>query len=56
LVREAIAAGELLAPFKRSADPARAYFAVLASGAAEKPEVNAFVAWLRREAAAEESR
>jgi DNA-binding transcriptional LysR family regulator len=56
LVREAIAAGELMAPFKRSADPARAYFAVLAPGAVEKPEVNAFVAWLRREAAAEESR
>ena len=50
LVREAIAAGELVAPFKRSADPARAYFAVLARDAGGRPEVAAFLAWLRGEA------
>ena len=50
LVREAIAVGDLVAPFKRSADPARAYFAVLARDAAARPEVAAFLAWLREEA------
>jgi LysR family glycine cleavage system transcriptional activator len=54
LVREALAAGELVAPFKRSADPARAYFAVLSPTAESRSEVRAFVAWLRREAAGEE--
>ena len=53
LVREAIAAGELVAPFKRSADPARAYFAVLARDAGGRPEVAAFLAWLREEATKE---
>jgi DNA-binding transcriptional LysR family regulator len=56
LVREAIAAGELVAPFKRSADPARAYFAVLSPRSETRPEVRAFVAWLKREAASEEIR
>lgn len=50
LVRDALASGELVAPFKRSADPARAYFAVLSRNAAGRPEVDAFVAWLREEA------
>ena len=50
LVREALAAGELVAPFKRSADPARAYFAIVSKSAEGKPEVADFVAWLRDEA------
>jgi LysR family glycine cleavage system transcriptional activator len=54
LVREALAAGELVAPFRRSADPARAYFAIVSKNAAARPEVKAFLAWLRGEAAAEE--
>jgi LysR family glycine cleavage system transcriptional activator len=54
LVREALASGELVAPFKRSADPARAYFAIVSRNAATRPEVGDFVAWLRAEAAAEE--
>jgi len=54
LVREALAAGELVAPFRRSADPARAYFAIVSNNAAARPEVKAFLGWLRGEAAAEE--
>ena len=50
LVREAIASGELVAPFKRSADPARAYYAVLSKNSAGRPEVADFVAWLKEEA------
>jgi DNA-binding transcriptional LysR family regulator len=42
--------GELVAPFKSSADPARAYFAILSKNAAGRPEVNAFVEWLKEEA------
>ena len=50
LVREAIAAGELVAPFKRSADPARAYYAIVSKNSAGRPEVADFVAWLKEEA------
>jgi LysR family glycine cleavage system transcriptional activator len=56
LVREALAAGELVAPFRRSADPARAYFAIVSRTAAARPEVADFLAWLRAEAVAEEPR
>jgi LysR family transcriptional regulator, glycine cleavage system transcriptional activator len=56
LVREALASGELVAPFKRSADPARAYFAIVSKNSAVRPEVVDFLAWLRAEAAAEEPR
>ena len=56
LVREALASGELVAPFKRSADPARAYFAIVSKTAASRSEVAEFLAWLRAEAAAEEPR
>ena len=45
-----------MAPFKRSADPARAYFAIVSRNAATRPEVGEFVAWLGAEAAAEEPR
>lgn len=50
LVRKAIAAGELVAPFKRSADPARAYYAIVSKNSAGRPEVAAFVDWLKDEA------
>ncbi|MGE5128682.1 MAG: transcriptional regulator GcvA [Sphingomonadaceae bacterium] len=56
LVREALASGELVAPFKRSADPARAYFAIVSKTAVSRPEVAQFLAWLRAEAASEEPR
>jgi DNA-binding transcriptional LysR family regulator len=52
LLNDAIRAGELAAPFKRTADPARAYYAVVSPNAAERVEVKDFVAWLKREATA----
>lgn len=55
LVREALAAGDLVAPFSREADPARAYFAIVAKNAEGRPEVAAFVTWLRAEAASDEA-
>lgn len=54
LVREALASGELVAPFRRSADPARAYFAIVSKTSSARPEVADFLAWLRSEAAVEE--
>jgi DNA-binding transcriptional LysR family regulator len=50
LVRKLIASGELAAPFKRSTDPARAYYAIVSKNAAGRPEVADFVAWLKEEA------
>src|SRR5512145_874567 len=50
LVKDLIRSGELVAPFKSSADPARAYFAILSKNAAGRPEVSAFVEWLKEEA------
>ena len=51
LVKDLMRSGELVAPFKSSADPARAYFAILSKNAAGRPEVAAFVEWLKTEAA-----
>ena len=51
LVKDLIRSGELVAPFKSSADPARAYFAIMSPNAAGRPEVSAFVEWLKGEAA-----
>ncbi len=51
LVKDLMGSGELVAPFKSSADPARAYFAILSKTAAGRPEVAAFLAWLKSEAA-----
>src|SRR5438477_5096381 len=51
LVRDLLLSRELVAPFKSSADPARAYFAVAAQDAAGRPEVAAFIEWLKAEAA-----
>ena len=50
LVRKLLASGELVAPFKRTADPARGYFAIVSKHSAGRPEVAAFVAWLKEEA------
>jgi DNA-binding transcriptional LysR family regulator len=50
LVKDLLAAGELVAPFKSQADPARAYFAIVSKGAASRPEVADFVEWLKTEA------
>jgi LysR family transcriptional regulator, glycine cleavage system transcriptional activator len=51
LVKDLLAAKELVAPFKTTADPARAYFAIIATSALGRPEATGFVAWLREEAA-----
>jgi DNA-binding transcriptional LysR family regulator len=50
LVKDLVASGELVAPFKSSADPARAYYAIVSKSAEGRPEVSEFVAWLRQEA------
>ena len=49
LVEKAMAAGELVAPFKRTADPERAYYAVVSKNSVDRPEVADFIAWLRSE-------
>ena len=51
LVKDLVAAKQLVAPFTRSADPARAYFVITSEAAAIRPEVADFVAWLKEEAA-----
>lgn len=53
LVQGAIESGELVEPFERRADPARAYFAIVSSHAAGRREVDEFLAWLKGEAAQE---
>ena len=52
LVKDLIAAKQLVAPFTSTADPARAYFAIVSPSAASRPEVAGFVAWLKEEAKA----
>jgi LysR family transcriptional regulator, glycine cleavage system transcriptional activator len=54
LLKDALAAGELVAPFERTADPARAYYAVVSPNSQGRPEVAEFVEWLKREAAGAE--
>src|SRR2546423_3587325 len=51
LVKDLLATKELVAPFKTSADPARAYFVIVSKTAAGRPEVAGFVEWLKEEAA-----
>jgi len=51
LVKDLLASGDLIMPFKSSADPARAYYAIVARNAAARAEVSEFVAWLKHEAA-----
>jgi LysR family glycine cleavage system transcriptional activator len=55
LVKDALASGELVAPFKRAAEVARAYYAIVSSHAQGRPEVADFVGWLKREAADDEA-
>ena len=50
LVKDLLASGELVAPFSSSADPARAYYVIVAKSAAPRPEVVDFVSWLKHEA------
>jgi len=50
LLKDLIAAKELVAPFKSSADPARAYFAMLSKNAMGRPDAVDFVEWLKEEA------
>jgi len=51
LVKDLLASKELVAPFTTSADPARSYFAITSKSAVGRPDVTAFVEWLREEAA-----
>ena len=55
LVRELIEAGTLIAPFPRTSESSRAYFAVVSGNAAGRVEVDDFVEWLKSEAAREET-
>jgi DNA-binding transcriptional LysR family regulator len=54
LVKNLLSAGDLVAPFKSKADPARAYFVIVSKTAAGRKEVVEFVSWLKAEAAREE--
>ena len=49
LARKLLASRQLVAPFKRAADPARGYFAIVSKHSAGRPEVADFVAWLKDE-------
>src|SRR3954470_9210295 len=51
LVKDFLADKQLVAPFKSSAEPARAYFAITSPHAVERPEVSGFLEWLKAEAA-----
>lgn len=53
LIAEHLRDGRLVAPFPKRFDTARGYFAIVAPGAADRPDVAAFVAWMLEEAAAE---
>ncbi|HEX6320054.1 MAG TPA: transcriptional regulator GcvA [Burkholderiales bacterium] len=49
LVKDLLASGELVAPFRSTADPARAYYAILSRRASA--EASDFLEWLKEEAA-----
>jgi LysR family transcriptional regulator, glycine cleavage system transcriptional activator len=51
LVKDLVSSGELVAPFRSTADPARAYYAILSPSAAARSEAIAFLQWLQEEAA-----
>jgi DNA-binding transcriptional LysR family regulator len=53
LVSGLLRAGRLVAPFPRRFESARGYFAVVAPHARERPDVTAFVEWVRAEASRE---
>jgi DNA-binding transcriptional LysR family regulator len=48
LVKDLLASGELVAPFRSTADPARAYYAILSKRASV--EASDFLEWLKEEA------
>jgi LysR family glycine cleavage system transcriptional activator len=50
LVKDLLAEKKLVAPFKTTADPARAYFVIASRAAASRPEVHEFIEWLKGEA------
>src|SRR5882672_3230973 len=50
LLKDLLAAKELVAPFKGSADPARSYFAIISRNATGRAEAVDFVEWLKEEA------
>jgi DNA-binding transcriptional LysR family regulator len=50
LVREALRAGKLIAPFGMAGESSRAYYLVTARNAGERPEVRRFAEWVKREA------
>jgi len=50
LVKDLLAEKKLVAPFKTTADPARAYFVIASRAAASRPEVREFIEWLKGEA------
>jgi DNA-binding transcriptional LysR family regulator len=56
LIAEYLRDGRLVAPFAKRYESARGYYAVAAPHAAERPDVAAFVGWLRDEAATEAKR
>jgi LysR family transcriptional regulator, glycine cleavage system transcriptional activator len=51
LLRDLLASKDLVAPFRSSADPARAYFAITSKAGAGRREVSDFIAWLKEESA-----
>jgi DNA-binding transcriptional LysR family regulator len=50
LLKDLLAAKELVAPLKGSADPARSYFAIVSRNATGRAEAVDFVEWLKEEA------
>ena len=56
LVRDAMRAGRLVAPFRVRGESTRAFYALASENARSRPEVAAFVDWLREEAVLDESR
>jgi DNA-binding transcriptional LysR family regulator len=52
LLRDALRAGTLIAPFGARAESDRAYYLVVSRSGAQRPEVARFANWVRREAAA----
>jgi len=56
ILAEHLRDGRLVAPFAQRYDSARGYFAIVAPRAGERPDVAAFVGWLRDEAGREAAR
>src|SRR6185369_8872382 len=56
LIAEYLRDGRLVAPFPKRYESARGYYAIVAPHAGDRPDVAAFVGWLRDEAATEARR